>query len=119
MEKGYFQQGDVLLKPIKTLPGGLTPIKNNVLQEGETTGHKHQFPVSAAVNLFEMPVVTKGPGTSLQTITPNGDKFLVVMEPAQLLHEEHNPITVPPGTYQVDIVREWDYNKAEATRVVD
>jgi hypothetical protein len=38
---------------------------------------------------------------------------------ATMFHEEHQPITVPPGTYVVRIVREYDHFSEEARYVAD
>lgn len=111
----YYQQGDVILKKIDKLPEGCSPLKGKVLQLGEVTGHKHQFSETDAVKLFVDPEFA-GQEAS---ITPDEGKFLVVDNVAYLRHEEHNTITVDPGIYQVDIVREFDYDQMEMTRVVD
>lgn len=113
--KKYYQQGDVLLKRIDKLPEGLKKVDSKVLQEGETTGHMHQFAADAKVKMFIDPKAT----VQLNRITPDEGKFIVVGEMAYLRHEEHNPIGVDPGIYQIDIVREYDYEKDEMTRVVD
>lgn len=112
----YYQQGDVLLKKIEELPGDLTEIKGKVLQEGETTGHKHQFKTNAGVKLFQKSGEHPLPGL---TITPNGLKYIHVQEVSLLYHEEHKSISVEPGVYEIDIVREFDYDKNEMARVVD
>lgn len=116
----YYQQGDVLLKRIEKLPEEVQLIGGLVLQEGETTGHKHQFDRGAAVSLYQIPVpqILDRPASQL-TITPNGMKYLYVREISFLRHEEHKPISIEPGIYEIDIVREWDYDREETTRVVD
>lgn len=114
----YYQQGDVLLKRIDQLPEGATKMLNTkVLQLGEVTGHKHQFATEAKVDIY---VDAQFAGQEM-SITPDEGKFIVVFgdEPMALRHEEHRTIMVPPGTYQVDIVREFDYEAMEARRVVD
>lgn len=111
------QQGDVLLKRIDKLPSGLKPLDSKVIQEGETTGHKHQFSKGSNVRIF----IHDDGTVDMARITPAEKKYLVVEgdSVALLRHEEHNPITVEPGVYKIDIVREWDYDKMEAERVVD
>lgn len=110
----YYQQGDVLLKRIDRLPEGLIKLKGAILQEGETTGHKHQF---IAIN--EVQLYTTGRTTNERTITTNEQKYLIVNNVVELLHEEHKPIIVEPGIYEIDIVREYDYDANEVRRVVD
>ena len=112
----YYQQGDVLIKKIDKLPKGLVPLSTKVLQKGETTGHMHQFATDAFVSVFKL---VANENTPEKTITLNEQKFIVVGDNAILRHEEHRPITIEPGIYEIDIVREFDYDKMEATRVVD
>jgi hypothetical protein len=81
----------VLLKEVKSLPKKLTK-KNKVLAFGEVTGHKHQF-LSAQVLVYE---------------TPEKKQFVEVNQDAELLHEEHKPINIQKGKYEVVIQREFD-----------
>lgn len=111
----YLQQGDVLLKKIESLPSEAKPLPGKVLQLGEVTGHKHQFAKTDNVEIY---VDAKFAGAE-NSITPDEGKFIVVGEYAYLTHEEHKPVGVEPGVYQVDIVREFDYDAMEAKRVVD
>lgn len=111
----YYQQGDVLLKKVKELPNGCEKLDTRVLQLGEVTGHKHQF----LQDNVEVYIAPEFKGQEM-TITPDEGKFIVVLDsPSALTHEEHRPVIVEPGVYQVDIVREFDYDSMEARRVVD
>lgn len=62
-----------------------------VLAHGEATGHAHRI-VSPGARLYEHA----------------SERFLDVLESTALLHEEHDPIPVPPGVYR--IVRQREYN---------
>ena len=113
----YFQQGDVLLKRVATLPSGVRLADSLVLQHGETTGHMHQFRASDA---YRVAVYTAArPADSARVTTLDETKYVVVGSAVCLYHEEHKPIEVPPGIYEMDIVREWDYDANEVARVVD
>lgn len=118
-EGQYYQQGDVILRKISNLPEGLEKLNTLVIQEGETTGHMHQFNNDGTVTVYLDPTVK----TDDARITPAVGKYIVVSSSeghvACLRHEEHKTITVEPGVYQVDIVREFDYDKHEMTRVRD
>lgn len=102
-----YQQGDVVLVKITDivdLPEGLKS-HDNVLAEGEATGHHH---------------VAEGEGVAvLEKEGEPGDLFLLAPNGATIGHEEHNPLTVPPGTYEVKHVREYDHFEEEARRVAD
>jgi hypothetical protein len=82
------RQGDVLLKPISALPMGLKK-KNNILAEGESTGHLHKIGKTAQVYIDSM-----------------GRQY-VETEGTELTHEEHDLISVPNGIYEVIIQREF------------
>ena len=94
------QQGDVLLM-VATIPVAAKPSSGLVLAEGETTGHAHR--------------VTRGQAKMLR----DGERiFLRVLSgDATVTHEEHGPITLPRGDYEVKRVREYDHF-AEAARVI-
>jgi hypothetical protein len=89
----HFRQGDVLLVQVDDLPDGATAERRSgriVLAEGEATGHAHAVEEADA-----------------RTFTHGGQRYLLTRSIAQLVHEEHAPIDVPPGTWRVVIQREY------------
>jgi hypothetical protein len=125
-------QGDVILRELNRLPKGakLSKAKAKILQESEVTGHHHQFLADADVDLYVLPVPKSK--TGYKTITENGNKVIVVNSPSWLFHGrvfdkapaktgtgDHNALLIPPGIYEIDIQREWDYDFNEETRVKD
>lgn len=96
----YLQQGDVLLKPINKATGEKK--NTNVLQEGEHTGHAHR--------------ITKG---EFEIFVEAEKIYLKAITECLLTHEEHNPIEIAPGDYEIDIVREYEHFSEEARRVRD
>lgn len=115
----YYQQGDVLLKKIAELPTDLEKLDDLVLQHGETTGHMHQFDKGSPVTVYRSKHDRVIKANNTDTITPNESKYIMVENVAYLRHEEHKPIAVPPGIYEIDIVREFDYEEMEMRRVID
>ena len=106
----YYRQGDIVLIPISKMPANLTPVERDagavVLAYGETTGHKHQI-VEEDVQLF-------APGEA----SVLAERYLRVGgSVAVLTHEEHAPITLPPGEYEVRHQREYSPEKIQ--RVLD
>lgn len=97
----YYQQGDVLIKPA-SIPKSAQKQKSLILVEGEATGHNH--------------AIIKG---NAQAYRQGQNLWLAVLTTSFLEHPEHNPIELPPGEYQVCIVREYDHFAEEARRVVD
>lgn len=99
-----FEQGDVCLFFGEAIPDGLILLETNVLQEGEHTGHAHRL-------FGDTHAVFEEPKTKV--------KYLRLVEPTALRHEEHKEIILPPGDYRIGIVREYDHFREEARRVVD
>lgn len=93
------QQGDVLLKPVKSLPDGVKPKKLDqghiILAYGEVTGHAHRIIDTVNALFYEK----------------DGKSYLQVKKPVQLTHEEHHTQVIEPGIYETGRVREQDYLK--------
>lgn len=98
----WYQQGDVTIKPVTSIPNGATPVKGRVLAEGEATGHKH-LAESEDVLLF----------------SHEGTLYMRVVSGTRIVHEEHHALNIPPGDYLVGKVREYDHFAEEARHVVD
>ncbi|MCK9569284.1 hypothetical protein M0R72_10135 [Candidatus Pacearchaeota archaeon] len=87
----------------KDLPKTAKKLAGNHLAEGEATGHFHAA-VGTDVTVFDL-----------------GDGVLVLDAPegATVEHQEHGPITLPPGLYDRHIVKEYDHAAEEARNVQD
>lgn len=72
-----------------------------VLAHGEVTGHAHAF---------KEPV-------PFYREKASGRRFLKLVEPQALSHEEHAPIEVPPGNYEV--IRQTEFDERGRTAVLD
>ncbi len=86
-----WRHGDVLIAVIPQIPAAAKPRHSMVLAYGEVTGHSHRIEDPATAEVWEL----------------NGQLYLKVIDPARLIHEEHNPITLPPGIYRVWMQREY------------
>jgi len=96
-----WRQGDVFVMAVDELPSGHREPHGIVLAKGEITGHAHRL---------------EGGQTTAFRI--QGQLYVEVTgEAATLMHDEHRPITIPRGTYEIRIQRE--YAPAEIRRVVD
>lgn len=102
------RQGDVLLVPVTLIPPEAQPVPreagSTVLAHGEVTGHSHVINHKAA-KLFAIP----------GTVEPR--RFLRAGRDVVLRHEEHRPIRIARGEYEVIIQREYD--GGETRQVVD
>jgi hypothetical protein len=100
-----FQQGDVLIHAVKKIPKGALRVNRQkrglVLAQGEATGHAH-------VVKDEVEMLEKGRGLFIRSERA----FTVV-------HEEHKPLTIPAGIWEVGKVREYDHFSRMATFVMD
>jgi len=100
----FFQQGDVIVRKVETLPLNLKPLNHRILAEGEVTGHCHQIVEKELSDLY---------------VDEKGNLFLHVEKPVTLKHNTHNPITIPTGDYAIDNVIEYDHFAEEARKVRD
>lgn len=109
MEK-QIQQGDVLIKAINEIPIGVKEVskKNGsiVLAEGESTGHSHR-------------ILMEENSVDAMFYEKDGKFYLKNIHPVVVTHEEHKPVTIEPGTWEVDRVREKDWLSGMVNRVVD
>lgn len=93
-----YRQGDVLFIPIAKLPQGKQKKrKDGVAAYGEVTGHAHRLEDLKTAEVLEI-----------------GDGLFVHVSDAGLSlgraifkHEEHGPITLPAGNYEIRIQQEY------------
>jgi hypothetical protein len=96
-----FRQGDVLVQEISKIPKDAEPQQGRViLAHGEVTGHCHEIAGKAA-----------------KLLTEGEDLFLELAKPKELTHQEHGPINIPAGSYQV--VRQREYSPEAVRNVAD
>jgi len=114
MSELKYQHGDVLLKRIDKLPCDVKKKKGNTLALGESTGHHHSL-VKVGSSHQQLETVS---GLSFYEDV-DGNSYVDIDIPLDLKHQEHKTITVDPGIYEIDIVREFDYEANEVRRVVD
>ena len=97
-----WRQGDVFIIATDKLPASGRSERRPVLAEGEITGHAHKLQDPASGQVFSV-------GSNMY--------FEVFAERATIVHEEHGPVTLPRGGYEIRIQRE--YSPVEIRRVVD
>lgn len=104
------QHGDVLFNRIPQLPGGLVFVPRHgrkiIVAEGEATGHNH---------------VIESDKATLWALEKDGETqlYLEVAEPVTITHEEHKPLPIPEGIYEIGRVKEYDYFSEMEKHVVD
>lgn len=103
LAKTTAQQGDVILRKIKSLPEGEQKItrKRLVLAHGES-GHSH--------------VIEDDEAELIQI----GERMLLrLAKAATVVHEEHDPIRLSPGIWEVGRVEEYDWFSKMTRQVID
>lgn len=104
-----YRQGDVLVVESTKSPKQLTPIPLEggrlILAHGEVTGHAHVI-----VGMAEL--FTPSDAADLE------ERFLRIEgEGAELVHDEHSTIALPPGDYRV--LRQREYTPDAIRTVAD
>lgn len=95
-----YRQGDVLFKQIAELPQGKQKKrKDGAVAYGEVTGHSHRLAV-ADQEVAEVLEIGNG-------VYVHVSEAGVCIGGATFVHEEHGPITLPPGGYEISIQREY------------
>lgn len=105
-----YRHGDILISPIKELPKGLKKKKDTILAYGEATNHNHALKLSKKEFADQLEVY-------LDQLTQK--VYFKTNIEVDLEHQEHKTITIAPGTYQVDIEREYDPFLKEINQVID
>ena len=82
-----YRQGDVVLVPTETKPPRTVRLTESlVLAKGEETGHQH---------------ILAGKLASWRPFDGAAALFVEALEEATLVHEEHTPLAIQPGVYEV------------------
>ncbi len=85
-----WRQGDVLIQTVDAIPEGAERVKGLVLASGEVTGHRHRIEDRRSAKLY-----------AVQS-APRRELFLEVLhDTADVIHPEHDTITLPRGCYRV------------------
>src|ERR1044072_7373306 len=91
----YYRHGDVFIVKVDKIPGAAKKTTERVLEYGEVTGHAHRLHGDADASIVYQ--------------TKNGAKYLRVIRPTDLKHEEHDTRVIPPGDYEIRRTRETDH----------
>jgi len=87
-----WRHGDVLIAQTKSIPTDVTRSSSAILVHGEITGHSHRVEELNSTQIW---------------IARNGEIYLKILAATRIIHEEHHPISLPPGTYRVWQQREY------------
>jgi len=103
-----YRQGDVMVRKVSKLPKGATEVKTKgriILAHGEVTGHAH--------------AIAEGEAQEFTMADAAGAvrRFLKVVSEATVRHEEHAPVPLPPGVFE--IIQQREYFPGELRNVAD
>lgn len=100
------RQGDLLIVPLArrttddlVLPSG-SEVAGGILALGEVTGHSHRV-AGKAVTVYD---------------TERYGRVIDALEDFSIVHEEHGPLALRAGTYQV--IRQREFDETHITRYV-
>lgn len=105
-----YRQGDVMLRRVDALPAQAAAIPPTeptrvILAYGESSGHAHAIDPTEAVEY------------TMQDAANVVRRFLSVAGGAQVRHEEHAPVDLPAGIYEV--IQQVDYSPGAIRAVAD
>lgn len=95
-----YRQGDLLIQRVNNAGRSqyAQPIADGIIERGEATGHAHRLELGEAWN-------------------DRGNTFITSTGAAQLVHEEHDTIVLPEGSYRV--LRQREFTPEGERRVHD
>jgi len=96
----FWQAGDTLWFEGASIPKDATEKKDGIILHSDTTGHSHKV-------------------KNAQLFMKDGKPFIVAEKEAVLTHEEHKDLKLPPGNYEMKIVKEYDHLLEESRNVID
>jgi hypothetical protein len=107
-----YRQGDIIFRKIskeefEKKSRELTPNKISqkfVIARGETTGHSHRL-----VDFDEAIILQDR----------NGRYYLNLPQKARVIHEEHAPIELDDGYYEIWREQEYDYWERAGRKIID
>jgi len=102
----FIRHGDLNFHTVEKIEGEKVKTGTSiVLQEGETTGHKHVLTV-------------QDPKDMMVYKLPTGEWMIDLRSQGTLTHEDHKTIVIQPGIYKQTRERELDHFRESLERTV-
>lgn len=98
----FVRQGDITLTKINKLPKGAKKLDTKTVALGEVTGHSHRFE-----------------DDTTELLMLNGIMYANVPATTEIIHEEHKPLQIEKGIYEIGNEREYDPFTEGIRAVVD
>lgn len=113
-----YRQGDVLLVKVEELPKKARKSKTDIVLRGEATGHAHRL-VDGTIYRFRGEITRGEAAGGSHVVTWLEQMFVTAKKGTSLVHDEHDPIQIEPGVYEVIRQREFDGVERDPRLVVD
>jgi hypothetical protein len=117
--KDLVRHGDMLFRRSERgeYLNNLKQNESRIIQRGEATGHAHRITEGEAAILerYEEQWTREARGR-VPVLTA---RFLDVQTPTTITHEEHKPVVLNPGLWEILQAREFDYARDVERRVRD
>ncbi|MDE2106337.1 MAG: hypothetical protein KGL39_54460 [Patescibacteria group bacterium] len=107
MKNAHYRQGDVLIERIDKIPKTATKQKKAVqiiLAHGEVTGHHHVLNLKDPADWWKEGEIAP---TLEKPSVMAGEIFVSLKAAAEVTHDEHSVVALPPGIYRVTRQREY------------
>lgn len=105
-KKQFYRTGDLNFHAVEKIEGEkVQTVTSIVLQEGETTGHKHVLTI-------------QDPNDMVVYKLPTGEWMIDLRAEGKLTHEDHKIIVILPGIYKQTRERELDHFRESCERLV-
>lgn len=91
--------GDVIYTEIDKLPNGLIKLEGNLIHKGE----QHHHVIKGDFELYG----------NKQT------EYIIANSDCELLHDEHDTVSLPKGIWHKTIQKEYDHFEEESREVID
>ena len=104
----FYRHGDLLLRQIDEIPESCTPMKTNIIAEGEVTGHNHKLYGSHQVY-----------GTHSENPRIIEPTYFQAKEDISLKHQQHATLKISKGNYVIIHEREYEPFKDIEQEVID
>lgn len=124
VNENQFQQGDVLIERIESLPKDVVPVNTTVLAEGEETGHMH----CVSSEKGDAQILEYADKRKREEAEEKGEEYMFINADSGFVvkHNKHNPIDLTDnikkfgaGLFSVRKVRIFDYLENEERAAQD
>ena len=103
-----YRQGDLLFRRLKRKPWDAGKLKKGkIILEGEATGHAHKLDDDSDAELYDWLEVRSFSDIGPRRIKSNRCHLRIVSR-SKIVHDEHAPVELDPGWYEIVRQREFD-----------